>query len=84
MTSSQRSEDLARGLQHVARLKDPELRAVRVHAILNPPPELVEAAKGLRRQAVAELRDAGWSHADVAKLLGVSRAQAARIAWGTD
>ncbi len=78
------SEDLARALQQIARVKNPELRAVRVHAVLNPPTELLETAKELRRQAISELRDAGWSHADVAKLLGVSRAQAARIAWGAD
>ncbi len=78
------SEQPARGLSHPSRIRDPQQRATAAHAILNLPPDVLAKAKDVRRQAVAELRDAGWSHADVAKLLRVSRAQAARIAWGTD
>jgi DNA-directed RNA polymerase specialized sigma24 family protein len=78
------SQEPARGLQQLSRIKDAQQRATAAHAVLNPASAIIATAKDVRRQAVAELRDGGWSHAQIAELLGVSRAQASRIAWGTD
>jgi DNA-directed RNA polymerase specialized sigma24 family protein len=61
---------------------DPVDHAVAAGQLLSGLAAATAQAAEVRRAAVAELRNAGWSHADVATALGLSRGQAQSLAAG--
>lgn len=66
-----------------ADIPDSAERAQAVSAMLAAVPDLQSDLGIIRRDAVRDLRaEAGYSHADVGKLLGISRSRAQAIAEG--
>ena len=63
-------------------IDDPADRARTTGAALNSIPGLQGRLREIRQEAAQALRSGGASHADVAEILGVSRARAAQIAAG--
>ncbi|MFF5265400.1 hypothetical protein ACFY4C_41510 [Actinomadura viridis] len=63
-------------------ISDPTDRAKATGAMLDAIPALQRALRELRQSAVRELRAQGFSHAEVAQALGVSRSRAQQIAEG--
>lgn len=63
-------------------ITDPTTRAQTTGAMLDAVPALQRALREIRQAAVIELRARGMSHADVAKVLGISRARAQQVAEG--
>jgi DNA-directed RNA polymerase specialized sigma24 family protein len=66
----------------LAGITDPLERAQAAGELLGALAVAQEAAKLVRRDAVRELRESGWSHGDVAEGLGVARGTAQAIAEG--
>ena len=60
----------------------PKQRALDLGKALKAIPDLQKWLRHAREMTVAEMRDEGMSHADVAKVLGISRARAQQIAEG--
>jgi hypothetical protein len=75
-------EDLVADLDRVRAIADPAERAKELTRVVRQLPEIGAAIREARRQAVQELRQAGWSHQMVADLLGVHRNRAQQIAEG--
>lgn len=69
-------------LAHITEDPDPAKRARTIGAALASVPDLQKWLRHARELAVGEMRDGGLSHADVAKILSVSRARAQQIAEG--
>ncbi|TQN27487.1 Homeodomain-like domain-containing protein [Haloactinospora alba] len=63
-------------------ITDPTERAQAVGDMLSAIPALQRALREERRAAVLDLREAGYSHAQVAAELGISRGRAQQIAEG--
>ena len=61
---------------------DPATRAKAAGEMLDAVPRLQTGLREIRQAAVNELRDAGASYADVAKVLGVSRTRVQQIVEG--
>lgn len=57
-------------------------RAKALSAALKVLPDVANELKEARHQAVTDMRGDGMSHADVAAVLGISRARAQQIAEG--
>lgn len=66
-------------LDQVRTTEPAEARALAAHDLLGRLQLAVEEVADLRGQAVASLRGEGWSHQQVADLLGVHRNRAAHI-----
>lgn len=69
-------------LANVQAIKDPAERAKELTRIIRKLPELGAAIREARAEAVRELRKQGWSHQQVADLIGVARTRAQQIAEG--
>jgi hypothetical protein len=69
-------------LKEFATATDPAARARTAGNALKAVPELQKWLRRVRQDAVLELRGSGYSHADVAKEIGTSRARAQQIAEG--
>jgi uncharacterized membrane protein len=69
-------------LRALADIPDATERAKQLSAALAKFPDIQAEMKAARHQAVAEMRAAGMSHADVGAELGVSRSRAQQIAEG--
>lgn len=61
---------------------DPAARATRATELMIAIQAAEAEVKTARRMAVLELLAAGWSYADIASLLGVTRSRAHQIAFG--
>jgi len=75
-------EDLVTTLANAQAIRDPAARAQELTRIIRKLPEIGAAIREARAAAVRELRADGWSHQQVADLLGVHRNRAAQIAQG--
>lgn len=69
-------------VEALRQVADPAERARAAGALLGELGVAIEAAKLCRREAVLELRAAGYSHGQVAAELGVARGRAQQIAEG--
>jgi transcriptional regulator with XRE-family HTH domain len=69
----------ADNLDEVEAISDPAARARRATELLNSHQGIVARLARIRRQAIAELRAAGLSYAQVADALGVSRGRIAQL-----
>ncbi|NED97938.1 helix-turn-helix domain-containing protein [Phytoactinopolyspora alkaliphila] len=69
-------------LDRLRAIADPAERALAAGEVLNEMPNLAEELRKLRQAAVLELRDAGWSYAQIAERLGLHRNRVQQIAQG--
>ena len=77
------AEQIRHAADQVLGIKDPADRARAIGEVLALCPDLAAELRAGRQQAVLELRTVQqMSHADVAAILGVSRARAQQIAEG--
>lgn len=69
-------------LREALAITDPGDRARALTGVVRTLPQMASEVRAARQAAVLELREAGWSHAQVAELLGVTRGTAQAIAEG--
>lgn len=63
-------------------IEDPVKRAIAVGQIFEQMPDLQAELRQIRQTAVNQLREAGWSYAEIGERLGLNRHRVAQIAKG--
>ncbi|NEE01212.1 helix-turn-helix domain-containing protein [Phytoactinopolyspora halotolerans] len=69
-------------LDRIRAIEDPADRAAAIGEILVEMPRAANELRLMRQQAVLELREAGWSYAQIASKLGLHRNRVQQIAQG--
>lgn len=80
--SGEASREVQRVIEQLESIGDAGERAIAAGALLKDWPRLHRQVREVRQQAVIVLRQQGMSHADIGRLLGITKARAAQIAEG--
>lgn len=80
--AGEESREVQQVINGLESIDDAGERAIAAGALLKNWPDLHRQVREVRQQAVIVLRQQGMSHADIAKLLGVTKSRAAQIAEG--